>query len=217
MCRANVCADKLCCDVSVRPLGSVCVYVELSLAFTILQWETIVGDVSLTCWRPFYWLESFCSLIIAPHGPSSTLLVLTVGFSVANSDRRGNLNPPQSVFMSQSAPCFPPLAATEHLWRPSGCGGKGCRCCQMPRSFRVVRSSHFFEPVEAALERVTEPREQWTSDPSCHPSSSEHWAQSWRAAAFSQGDTTRHGSGSPMVPLRAAWRGKCCLCGVWLE
>lgn len=57
--------------------------------------------------------------------------------------------PPQSVFRSQCAPCFPPLAATEQLCWPSGCGGKGRRRCQMPRCFRVLLIKPFLWASES--------------------------------------------------------------------
>ena len=113
------------------------------------------GGFANTCWSNFIDWNPFVKskLRTAPHLPSSTLLLFTVSVSVANTYRRGNLTPPppRSVFMSQCAPCFPPLAATEQLCWPSGCGGKGCCCCccQMPRRFRVLLIKPFLWATES--------------------------------------------------------------------
>lgn len=106
-------------------------------------------------------------LILAHHRPSSTLLILTVSFSVAKTDRRSNLNPPtpRSVFPSQCAPCF------------LSCG---CHRAVLPIpqdvERRAARDRHASEssslnfPFEAPRKSVqraaTEPRgRQRTSDP----------------------------------------------------
>lgn len=58
---------------------------------------------------------------IAPPPPSSSSQWAALWLTPT---ARGNLNrPPRSAFMPQCAPCFPPLAATEQLCWPSGCGG----------------------------------------------------------------------------------------------
>lgn len=129
----------------------------------------------------------FCAHVQCHHtAPSSTLLRFTVSFSVANTYRRGNLTPP---------PPHPCLYHSMHLvsllWLPQSCsagpqdveGRAAARCRSASES---SSSNPFLEPLKASLGRVMELREQWTSDPNCHPSSSKHWSQSSLAPASTQ-------------------------------
>lgn len=139
----------------------------------------------------FHGLKSFCSTQMYTRTTSPFLHPSTLHSELfcGNTPTEGVTwtAPLQSVFRSQCAPCFSPLAATEQLCWPSGCGGKGCSWCQMPQCFRVLLIKPFLSASESQSgERETKLRENWTPDLNCHPSSSKHWTQSSLTPTFTQ-------------------------------
>lgn len=79
---------------------------------------------------------------------------------------------------------FPRLAATEQLHSALRMWREGPPEATMPPS--RLRQTLSLSLWKVSPESVMELREQWTSDPDCHPSSSKHWTQSWPAPTFTQ-------------------------------
>lgn len=113
-----------------------------------------------------------CTLISIRHHPSSTLLVLTVSFSVAKTYQRS----PGLCFHHSVHLVFSPAAATERPCLPSGCGGKGR---QKPQCFWVFLIKLFLWVPGSKVQRQRDraeatanlwplwlsPVQQWTLKP----------------------------------------------------